>query len=336
MKNPTTKHKVSSKEVAKLAGVSQSTVSRAYNPSYNLDETLKQKVFEAAKQLGYRPNAIARSLLSNRTNIIGIVTSSLNSPFIASALNMFISKLQEEGFQSLVFVARHGEDIDTVLDRILSYRVDLLLIFGARNTNKITRICNENGTLAVLFNRYIPQSNTSAVCCNDYQCGRLVAADLYENGCRNFAYVSGFENVTTNIDRRNGYVSGLQELGIEHCQIVQGGYSYEEGLRAAKDMLAANPSVDACFCANDITAVGVLDYIIHYTNKSIPDDFSIVGFDDISMSGQLSYQLSTIHQPVEQMVDATIVTIREMLDNPSARPVLKMIEGEYIKRKTTK
>lgn len=331
-----TVHKVSSKDVARLAGVSQSTVSRAYNPAYPLKDSLKKKVFAAAKELGYRPNAIARSLLSNRTNIIGIVTSNLDSPFISNALNSFIFRLQESGFQSLVFVARHSDDIDTVVDRVLQYQVDLLLIFGARSTTRMTKMCTEHGTPVVLFNRYIPHSGVSAVCCNDLQCGQQVAEELYASGYRNFAYVSGFENATTSIDRKAGFMAKLQELGVENCQVIQGGYSYEAGLRAGEAIIRDHPDVDVCFCANDITALGVYDYVKYVAKRNIPEEFGVVGFDDIDTAQNLSYRLTTVRQPIEQMVEATIATIHDTLADPSRKPVLKIIEGEYIKRDTTR
>lgn len=330
------KKKVSSKDVAKLAGVSQATVSRAFNDAYKMSPELKSRVLEAAKQLDYRPNAIARSLLSNKSNMIGIVTSRLDSPFYSIALQAFVKKLQEHSLQSLIFVAEHSEDIDTVINRVLSYQVDLVLIFSAKSTTSMARICVEHGTPTVLFNRYIPLSQTSAVCCNDYQSGRLVAHELYGSGCRNFAYIAGEENSTTNIDRRNGFITGLQDLGINNCKIIQGGYSYSVGMKAAQELLEVCPHVDACFCANDITAVGVLDYLRNVAHKAVPEEISVVGFDDIPMAGHISYQLTTVRQPVEQMVDATISTILETLEKPGMKPVLKIVEGELIKRSTTK
>ena len=329
-------NKVSSKDVAKLAGVSQSTVSRAFSSTYNLAPELKERVLKAAKELDYRPNAIARTLFSKRSNIIAVVTSNLDNPFYSTALQFFVKKLQAHSLQSLIFVAEHSEDIDTVINRVLSYQVDLVLIFGAKSSTKLAGVCNENGVPAVLFNRYIPRGQTSAVCCNDYQSGRMVAQELYERGCRNFAYIAGEENVTTNIDRRNGFVVGLQDLGINNCRIIQGGYSYSAGLRAARRMLEEYPKVDACFCANDITAIGVLDYLRNVAHKSVPEEISVIGFDDIPISRQMSYRLSTVRQPVEQMVDVTISTILEILKDPDTKPILKIVDGIIIKRKTTK
>lgn len=330
------KAKVSSKDVARLAGVSQATVSRAFNETYNLSPDLKKKVFEAAKKLEYRPNAIARSLLSNRSNMIGIVTSRLDNPFYSHALQCFVKKLQENALQSLVFVAEHNEDIDTVVNRVLSYQVDLVLLFGARSTTLAAKTCVEHGTPTVLFNRYIPMSQTSAVCCNDHQCARLIADELYGSGCRNFVYVSGDESSTTDIDRKNGFISELQSLGINTCKIIPGGYTYEAGINAAKMLLDVCPNVDACFCVNDITAMGVLDYLRFVAKKKVPDEVCLVGFDDIPQASQLSYQLTTVRQPIEQMVDATIATILDTLKDSNIKPVLKIIEGDFIRRNTTR
>lgn len=334
-KIPRTGHP-SSRDVAQLAGVSQSTVSRAYNPEYHLAADLKRRVFKAASTLGYRPNAIARSLLSNRTNLVGIVTSVLSSPFISEALSLFIAKLQEKNYQSLVFSPRVDDDIDTVIDRVLQYRVDLLLIFGAKKTTKMANVCVNNGTPVVLFNRYISGTNTSAVCCNDFQCGQIAAQELFDCGYRHMAYIAGDLDVSTNIDRRAGFEQKLRECGISTCITVQGGYSYESGLEAAKDLLEKSPDIDCCFCANDIMAIGVLDYVRFMAGRRVPEDFGVIGFDDISMANQLSYRLTTIRQPLDQMVDATISTIEETLQKPQQSPILRVIEGELIRRGTTK
>lgn len=330
------KKNITSRDVAKLAGVSQSTVSRAYSSSYKLDPVLKNKVFEAAKTLGYSPNALARGLLSNKSNIIAIISSTLNNPFYSSALQLFVSRLQQHGLQSLVFVPENSEDIDTVIDKVLSYRVDLVLIFGAKITSTATRFFSENNIPTVLFNRNIPLSHASAVCCNDYMSGYLVAHTLYSSGCRHFAYISGHEDVSTNIDRQRGFIDGLAAEGISDCCIIQGGYEYGAGLVAGEEMMRVCPGVDACFCINDITAIGVLDYIKYNTSKRVPEDISIVGFDDIPIASHVGNSLSTIRQPLSLMVDSTIETVLELLENPNRPPVVKNINGEFVARKTTK
>lgn len=327
---------VTSRDVAKLAGVSQSTVSRAYNPEYKLDPVLKEKVLDAARELGYSPNALARGLLSNRSGIIAIVTAYLDNPFYARVLQLFTSALQSLGFQSLLFVPEHNEDIDTVIDNVLSYRVDLVLLFGARVSTKAANTFNDNGIPTVLFNRNIPLSQSSAVCCNDYQCGYLVANVLFDSGCRKFAFISGHSDASTNIDRQRGYTDGLRFLGVDNCAIVQGGYRYEDGFAAAERLLSDSPDTDAIFCINDVSAVGVLDYIKSNTDKRIPEDISVVGFDDISIASHISNSLSTVRQPLTEMVDSTIKIITELLEEPNQRPVLKIINGEFVKRKTTR
>lgn len=335
-KSENSKKNITSRDVAKHAGVSQSTVSRAYNSAYKMDEELRAKVLRAAKELGYSPNALARSLLSNRSNIIAIVTAYMDNPFYAKVLHSFVSKLQVLGFQSLVFMPEHSEDLDTVIDNVLSYRVDLVLLFGAKVTTKAANAFNAHGIPTVLFNRNIPLSQSSAVCCNDYQSGYMVAHELFQSGCRNFGFVSGHGDATTNIDRQRGYVDGLKFLGVDECTVIQGGYRYEDGFAAAEKLLSENPNVDAVFCVNDVSAVGVLDYIKNNTDKKIPEDISVVGFDDISIASHVGYSLSTVRQPLLEMVDSTIEIIMALLDNPNQRPVLKIINGEYIKRKTTR
>ncbi len=331
-----TKKMVSSKDVAKLAGVSQSTVSRAYSPSYNLNEELRQRVFAAAEELQYFPNAIASSLLSNHTNIIAIVTSTLATPFISKAISLMVTKLQEKGLQTLLFLAKSNSDIDTVADKLFRYRVDAVIGFGARSTTRLAQLCSDRGTPLILFNRYIPQSNASAVCCSDLQCGQLIAKHLYKTGCRKFAYIEADASSTTSTDRKLGYMTQLNMMGINDLTVVSGGYTYEEGMSAIEEILKIAPDVDACFCSNDLTALGVLDYLKYHTDKKVPEDISVVGFDNIPGASMLSYNLTTVHQPIETMIDVTIEMIYDAINNEDYEPSLKIIEGKFLERDTTR
>ncbi len=326
----------SSQDVAALAGVSRSTVSRAFSSTYNLDESIKKRVISAANSLGYRPNAIARSLNTQRTNIVGIALRNTSNPFYALALDHLIMALQEAGFQSLVFMPKDSNDIDTVLEKALQYQVDAMIVFSALQNSKLTKEFISRNIPTILFNRYIENSGASSVCLNDMSMGRRIARELYGGGCRNFCFLSADESASTIINRKIGFIMQLQELGIKNCQVVQAGFNYEDGYKAAKDMLEENPTVDACFVCCDATTFGVMDFLRLEAAKKIPQDISIIGFDDLPMASNVHYQLSTVRQPWEQLVQATVDTVKERVDNFNAPAISKVIEGIYMPRATTR
>ncbi len=328
---------VTSKDVARLAKVSQSTVSRALRPDHKMNEELRNKVLNAARQLNYRPNALARGLLSNKINIVGIVAPDIKDPFISSAINYLVDGLQEAGFQSLLFVPKANDDIDSVLDKVLEYQMSLLIVFTSQISTKLVNECMERGITAILFNRYIPSSNTSTICCNDLICGRLVAAELYNCGYRHFCFVSGDNKASTVIDRKLGFMLQLQEYGINDFAVIESGaFNYEAGLFAGEQILALDKPIDACFCSSDTLALGVLDYLRHKGKKNIPEEIGLIGFDDIPMSRALSYDLTTVRQPWAKLIEATIATVKEYAANPATQPIIKIIEGKLIIRGTTR
>lgn len=328
--------KPSSADVAALAGVSRATVSRAFSPTYNLDATLKARVLQAADTLGYRPNAIARSLNTQRTNIVGIALRNTSNPFYAAALDCLIHALQEAGFQSLVFVPKDNNDIDTVLEKALQYQVDAIIIFSTVQNSKLVDAFIARDIPTILFNRYIENSGASSVCLNDLYMGRQVAQRLYDAGHRHFCFISGDESASTVMNRKVGFLMQLQDLGVQNCHVIAGGMSYESGERSAAHMLAAHPAVDACFVCCDQSAFGVMDYLRLVAHKRIPEDIAVVGFDDLPMAANVHYQLSTVRQPWALLVNATVDAVRERIANRTAPPISRVLEGEYVVRRSTR
>lgn len=324
--------RITSIDVANLAGVSQSSVSRAFNPGSGLAEETRQKVLEAARELGYTPNAIARSLTSRSTNIIGIVMANPSSPFYSQILVDFTNGLQRRGRQTLLFNAEPGHDIDDILSRVLEYQVDGLIITAATISSEMADQCAKKGTPVILFNRYVLGANVSAVCCDNVEGGRVIANYLLDSGHRNIAYMAGVGNASTTIDRLKGFEDRLRERGVIDFVTEYGDYSYESGYEAAKRLLLKDNPPDAIFCANDIMALGAMDAARFELGLKIPEDVSIVGFDDIPTAAWPTYSLTTIHQPLKEMVDATIELLEKRLEDPSLEPVLKLFPGELIER----
>lgn len=326
--------KVNAIDVAKLAGVSQSTVSRVFSSTGKVSPEKRDKILKVAKEIGYKPNAIARSLISSKTNIIGIVMANSSSPFYSCILKNFTNKLQKMGKQVLLFNVSINNGIDEILTSLYQYRVDGLVVTSALVTSEIVDECLQNEIPIVLFNRYVPGAFASAVCCNNVEAGREIANYLLDKGYKKFAYISGNGNTSTNIDRIKGFKDRLYERGIYDLILEYGDYSYKSGREAAMRLMSSEVKPDSIFCANDDMAIGAMDMIRYDLNYNIPKDISIIGFDDIPASQYPSYMLTTYRQPIEKMVNATVELLEKRLENIYVEPTLKLIHGKLIERQS--
>lgn len=328
------RRRLTSLDVARLAGVNQSTVSRALRPDGRVSAETRAKVQAAAEQLGYTPNAIARSLITQRTNIIGILTADLTNPFQPSILEKFLHKMQALERQVLVFTAMPDQQVDDLLPMALQYQVDALVVTFATLSSQSLLECSRNGTRVVLFSRYMEAGQVSSVTGDNVAAGRRIAAFLWDQGHRDFAYIGGDPNSSTNRDREHGFMSLLWERGAaKPLQESAGRYSYEEGREAANRLLMRAGPLDAIFCAADPIAIGTID-AAREAGLRVPEDLSIVGFDDIPMACWEAYSLTTIRLPIDEMIDATIDLL---LQEPNAQqaPVHKIFPGKLIERRST-
>jgi len=250
-------------------------------------------------------------------------------------LDQFTHRLQERGKQTLLFNATTGRDVDDTLPLVLQYRVDAIIITSALLSSAMADECARLGTPVILFNRYIPRSKASAVCCDNVAGGRLVADLLLDAGRRRLAYVTGRANTSTNLDREKGFGERLRERGVTDWLCEPGEYTHESGYAAAKRLLARAEPPDAIFAANDITAMGVLD-AARELGVRVPEQLSVIGFDGIPAGEWQAYSLTTIRQPVEEMIDATLALVEARIEKPDAVPVIKMIPGALVKRSSAR
>ncbi|NUQ36294.1 MAG: LacI family DNA-binding transcriptional regulator [Caldilineales bacterium] len=319
-------------DVARLAGVSQSTVSRVFTPEASVSAETRSRVLAAAAELGYQPNAIARSLSKQNTNIIGIAMGRITSPFHPYVLEKFIQHLQEVGRQALLFSTPPDREVEDALELIMQYQVDGLIITSATISTEMADACANLGIPVVLFNRYVLGARVNAICTDNVEAGRLVANLLLDAGHKRLAYVQGTANASTNLDRQKGFFDRLRERGATEVVSEPGDYTYEAGFAAACRLLNRPDRPDAIFVASDIVALGVLDAARYRFDLRIPEDLSVIGFDDIPAAAWPSYNLTTIRTPVNRMIEATIDLLLARLDEPAANPQTLLFPGALVTR----
>lgn len=323
--------RVTSSDVARFVGVSQATVSRAFSPDSSMTEVTRSKILEAARKLNYVPNSFARSLITGESNIVAMLIGDLHNPFYTTALDEFSLRLQAIGKQVLVFNGANSDAIDDATRRMLEYQVDGLIITAATISMQVTSLCVDRDIPVVMFNRYVPGTFINSVCCDNVAGGRLAANTLLAAGASRYAVIFGDKSTTTNVDRVEGFNALLEERGVRGVTKAWGRYTYEGGYSAAMKLLKQKNAPDALFCVNDIMALGAID-AARELGRRIPEDLMIVGFDDIVEASRPAYQLTTIRQPIRQMIDEAMV----MLTRPSKEPTSRILQGRLIKRGTTR
>jgi DNA-binding LacI/PurR family transcriptional regulator len=298
---------VTSYDVAQLAGVSQPTVSRAFAPEGTISPATRARVLDAARRLGYQPNAIARGLTTQRTDIVAIVMGNISrSLFYPRVLDILTHRLQAMGKQVLLFNAHETRSADEILPRIMSYRVDALIVAHTTPGRELIDRYTSAGAQVVLLNRTVPDTKANAVCSDNVAGGRMVADLFLDAGHRRPGFLAGIGVTATNLLRQKGFVDRLAERGHGNVLIEQGAYSFQTGFDAALRLLDRDDPPDAIFCAADIMALGAMDAARSRLGIKVPDEVSIVGYDDIPMAGWPAYDLTTVRQPVPEMLDKLI------------------------------
>lgn len=318
-----------------MAGVSQSTVSRVFAGGANVSEKKRKKILEVADQLNYMPNAHARSLITHKSRMIGIVMRNMRNPFYSEVLEIFHNRLSALGYH-LIFINSNNEEIqESEITQLLEYSVDGVVITDALLSSPASERLKRYGIVVVLFNRYTELMACSAVFCDNYLAARQIAQYLVEIGHKSFAFISGPSDTSTTIDRLKGFKEVLDKRKINQLVIEPGNYTYESGFRSAQELLAKNTGIDCIFCGNDIIALGVMD-ALRVIGYQIPGDISVIGFDNIRMGAWSSYSLTTWEQPVEEMVDATVKLLTREIKDRTLPPEIRMMKGRLIVRNSVR
>jgi len=323
---------VTSSEVARRAGVSQSAVSRTFTPGASISPKTREKVMAAAQELGYRPNAIARSLITNRSRIIAVVMAYLENLFYPDVLEELGRLLVKENYRLLLFTGHMDRDSDPVFDQLMQYRVDGIVLASTTLSSHLSEECATAGIPVVLFNRTTERDAVSSVTTRNREGGRRIGEFLIAGGHKRFAYISGVERSSTNRDRFAGYVEALAEAGHADIMVEVGNYDRSEAETAARKLLSRPDRPDAIFVANDHMAVAVMDVARYEFGLTIPDDLSIVGYDDVGPARWTSYGITTMSQPLKRMVEATVNILMGQISSGEIEAEHRILSGELIVR----
>ncbi|QYU66714.1 LacI family DNA-binding transcriptional regulator [Leptolyngbya sp. 15MV] len=319
-------------DVAQRAGVSQSAVSRAFTPGASVSAETRARVLEAARALGYRPNAIARSLVARRSRIIGVAMANLHNLFYPDVLEALSRGLRARGYQVLLFTPEAGRSADPLLREVLDWRVDGLILASTTLSSAVAEECRAAGIPVLLFNRTARGAEVSSVTGENFRGGRVVAEFLAAGGHRRMGFIAGIENSSTSRDRERGFAGWLAENGFAPPLRDVGQYRFDAAAQATRTLLARPDRPDAVFCANDLMATATMEVARHEFGLRIPRDLSVIGFDDTAPARWPSFSLTSFAQPLGPMVDAAIGLMAEMIENRAAPVRHAVLRGELMVR----
>lgn len=340
---PARPRRVTALDVAQLAGVSRSAVSRTLTEGASVSPATREKVLRAAEQLGYHRNALVRGMVRQRSGIIGVVTGRLDNPFIAQGLEQLSHRLQQQGLKTLIYSGDAESDLKVALPSMVEYRVDGCFILSndlsPRAAALYTRL---DIPLLVTFNsdmegisEHSDEVPVGVVDVDNVEISRRVADLLVDTGCRRFAYMAGLPNAATSRERQRGFAEGLAARGQELAAAETGYFSYEGGRVAARTLCARADRPDALFCANDMMAMAAMDVARSEFGLEVPRDLKIVGFDDIAIAGYPAYALTTVRQPVPRMVEVATEMMLAFIEDPAAGLREVRLPSELVCRRST-
>jgi len=328
--------KITSAEVALRAGVSRSAVSRVFTSGASASKRTAEKVRLAAQELGYRPNILARAMVSGRSRMIGLVVAYLDNQFYPETLEKLSNALREKGYHILIFMAgKDSQSIDGVIEEILDYQVDGIIAASVALSSGLSNRCRAAGVPMVLFNRAQDDPLMSSVTSDNIAGGRKVAELLLAAGHQKIGYIAGWEGASTQRDREAGFVTRLSETGVTLYAREVGDFRMDTARKATLSMFSNEPP-DAVFVANDHMAIAVMDTLRHKLGKKVPDDVSVVGYDDVPAIAWPAYDLTTVRQRSNRMVAETVEILLAEIEQDDVKNRKVEIDGPLVLRGSAK
>lgn len=326
------RRRITSEDVAALAGVSRSAVSRTFTPGASVSDDMRDRVLRAAEELGYRRNALARSLTTNSTDLIAVVMGYLSSQYEPYFFGRLTAGLQRMHKRALLVHVDDSDEVGVQLLEAMAYPVEAAIVAAGSILPETAEECMRLGIPLVLSGRALEADGVDAVCCDNTEGARLAADALVRAGHERIAYIGGKASIQAEVERSAGLRDGLAAYGMGVFAEERGDFSFESGYRAGLALLRARPAPDAIFCCNDAMALGAMDGARHTLGLRVPADISIMGFDDIPMAAWPSFNLTTIRNPVEDAVENILDLLSRRIAQPQLPPEIRQLRPVMVRR----
>ena len=327
---------VTLKEVAEHAGVSRSAVSRTFTDGASVSDKMRRRVEKTAAELGYTPNALASSLTTGRTRLIGLVSNNFHNPIFLEVFDLFTRGLQDRGLRPLLVNLTDETDPAQSVKMLQQYSVDGVVVASSTLPPSFSQAFKDAHLPIVhSFGRHSSNTQVHVVGIDNVECGRMAAREFVARGYKRVGFLGGPESATSTQDRFEGFLTELSlydDMSVSHS--FADAYSFDAGRREMMRLLKTTPA-QAYFCGDDVLSIGALS-AVKESGLQVPDDIGLLGLNDMQMAGWENISLTTIRQPIEQIVSSSIELIVAMLDEPNRYPEARLFPSSLVERSTLK
>lgn len=290
---------VTAEEVAKLAGVSRSAVSRTFTDGASVSAGTRKKVLQAAETLGYHVNHLARGLSHERSDIVCLVVSDVSTPYQAQMIDIVTKKLQSVGkIAMLINTVGSTEEVAAAMRQTVNYRAEAVIVLSGTPSPSLIATCLSNGQRVILINRDDQLSGPTNIVVQNAPAGREAYQLLRRAGCARIAVVSSTAGTPSLMAREAAFIAAAREDGQDIQVVRTGPTGYATGAEAARQLFSRASAPDGIFCITDLLAMGCMDVARDEFGILVPDELSIIGFDDIDQAAWIAYNLTTFRQPL--------------------------------------
>ncbi len=325
---------ITSLDVANLAGVSRSAVSRTFTPGASVSKKTREKVEKAASELGYRVNLVARGLNKKRTDLVGMIASDMSNPYRSEQISALAKRLVSEGFRPMLFCIDDGMNEEQLLSILLNYQVSGVVITSDAPPVEICEECARMHVPLALVDRIDDLPFVDYINGDDRKGGRLAAEALIAAGRRELLAVRPEKTGYSGRARIDAFIERAAEDGISTSILEVAASEYEGGLEASGDIALRRNRNLGVFCASDTVALGLLDALRNRHGVRVPEELSLIGYDDIPQAAWVFADLTTIKQSVNEFAKVTVEMLKARIDTPDAAPKNQIIDVTLIQRGT--
>jgi DNA-binding LacI/PurR family transcriptional regulator len=323
------------KDVAALAGVSRSAVSRTYTKGASVSAKTREKVQRAADNLGYRPNALASSLTTGRTKMIGLVSNNFHNPIFLQVFDLFTKSLQERGLRPLLVNLTDETDPQNSVQMLRQYSVDGVIVASSTLPESFAEAFRTAGMPVVhSFGRHVVKPKVNILGIDNIQAGRLAAETLVARGYRSVAFLGGPKAATSTQDRMSGFLTALKDHpDVTVTTSFARQYAFDAGRSEMLRLINEGPLAEAYFCGDDVLSIGALSALTSQGIKT-PDDVGIIGLNDMEMAGWDNINLTTIHNPIAQIISSSVDSVADLVADHTLSPQAQLFACHIVERGT--
>ncbi len=318
--------------MARAAGVSVSAVSRAFTDENRLNKKTRDHILKIAGELGYRPNALARSLIRQESDLVAVVSGNTDGMYDKYFFETLSAELQKCGKWALQVRSEHEENVAATLGKALMYPVQAAIV-RAGTVDKQVIEYSKNVHVPLIYTGLGPDVEGADCVWLNYAGGaKLATKRLIQRGCRRIAYLGGIDGITAEVGRREGYLQALNMAGLEPHSITDTRFDFEGGMQATLNLLQNDNPPDGLYCVSDATALGALNAAKSILHLRVPEDVAVVGSDNMPMASWPCFDLTAVTNPIDEIVQNLMETLEARLADPHQQEMSVLVEPTLVIR----